>query len=80
MKLYLVEIKTRAIIAAEDETDAQEEAQHLSIEIMSDDLDPEIKVIQEVTTPEQVKTAGWDLDSYPYGDVDCNIQDMVTKS
>ena len=80
MKLFLVEIKTLTMIAAETEADAQEEALVDCGAIMEDDLTPKIKVIQEVTTPEQVKEAGWDLNSFPYGTPDCNIRGMVTKS
>jgi hypothetical protein len=77
VKLYEVEITTIAVIAADDESHAQQIAESEARQIFSDDLSPRIKLDGEVKSLDRLQQ-GWDGECIPYGgDGNTRLKDLL---
>lgn len=75
MPLYSIEIKSNAIIYADDEHDALRKAHLLKTVIFNDTDYPQIKINGKINNETDLKN-GWDEDSIPYG---LKRQDLTIK-
>lgn len=83
-KLYEVEITLKAIVLADDETDAYCAARDNFRDIVSDSsIDMiDINVFRELKTPEHVAAVGqgWDTECHAYGDTRERIKDVLIRN